>query len=292
MIAARSRSVGLLCLLVTAVGWGLNWPVMKFLLTQWPPLFARGSAGLAAAMILAAIAAGRGERLMLPRRYFGRIALAAFINVFVWMGFSTLALGWLAAGQAALLVYTMPIWATLLAWPLRGERPSRRTVAGLTLCVVGLLTLFGNSDLALGIDKLPGALFALGAALLFALGTIRPGPTLPITPLTSLVWQLLIGCLPMLAYGLLFEHPHWGALTPLGWGSMAYMTMMPMGICYLTWFAALRRLPPATASISTLLTPVVGVLAAALMLGEPLGLKEMLALALTIGGLALVLRRT
>jgi len=40
-IPLRSRQVGLLCLVVTAVGWGLNWPVMKLLLREWPPLFSR-----------------------------------------------------------------------------------------------------------------------------------------------------------------------------------------------------------------------------------------------------------
>jgi len=73
---------------------------------------------------------------------------------------------------------------------------------------------------------------------------------------------------------------------------MAYVTAVPMAVCYLTWFAALRRLPPATASIATLLTPLIGVVAAALALGEPLGAKEALAMSLTIGGLALVLRKS
>ena len=73
---------------------------------------------------------------------------------------------------------------------------------------------------------------------------------------------------------------------------MAYMTVAPMGVCYLSWFAALKRLPPATASVATLLTPLVGVVAAALALGEPLGAREALALALTLGGVALALGKT
>jgi len=290
MPALKSRTIGLLCLLVTAIGWGMNWPAMKFLLTQLPPLFARGSAGVTAAIALALLARRRGEALTVPRPLWGRLALAAFINVFAWMGFSTLALRWLAAGQAALLVYTMPLWATLLAWPLLGQRPSARNLAGLALCLGGLLALFGGSGLALGIERLPGALLTLGAAFLFALGTVTQGP-LALPPLTAVVWQLALGCAPMLLFGLLFEHPHPGALTPLGWGLMAYMTAVPMAICYLAWFAALRRLPPATASMATLATPVVGVLAAALILGEPLALKEALGLAVVIGGLALVLRK-
>ncbi len=85
------------------------------------------------------------------------------------------------------------------------------------------------------------------------------------------------------------ERPNLSALSATGWAAMAYMTAVPMGLCYLTWFAALRRLPPATASIATLLTPLVGVAAAAPVLGEPLGLREMLALGLTLGGVALAL---
>jgi drug/metabolite transporter (DMT)-like permease len=81
-------------------------------------------------------------------------------------------------------------------------------------------------------------------------------------------------------------------VSPTGWLLMLYMTAVPMGLCYLTWFAALRRLPPTTASLATLLTPVIGVVTAAFLLGEPLGLRELLALALTLAGIGLALRRS
>jgi len=112
---------------------------------------------------------------------------------------------------------------------------------------------------------------------------------LPLSPLNSLAWQLLIGCVPMVAFGLLFEKPRFAALSPVSWAMMGYMTAVPMGVCYLSWFAALRRLPPATASVATLLTPVIGVTAAALALGEPLGTQQFIAMGLTLGGVALAL---
>jgi drug/metabolite transporter (DMT)-like permease len=64
-----------------------------------------------------------------------------------------------------------------------------------------------------------------------------------------------------------------------------------MAACYLCWFAALRRVPPATASVATLLTSLVGVVAAAVALGEPLGVRQALALALTLGGVLLAIRQ-
>jgi drug/metabolite transporter (DMT)-like permease len=73
---------------------------------------------------------------------------------------------------------------------------------------------------------------------------------------------------------------------------MAYVPAFPMGACYLCWFAALRLLPPALASMATLLTPLVGVVAAAIALGEPLGgVRQMLVLALTLGGVSLAIQR-
>jgi probable blue pigment (indigoidine) exporter len=68
------------------------------------------------------------------------------------------------------------------------------------------------------------------------------------------------------------------------------MTVIQFCLSYVCWFAALERLPAATASIGTLLVPVVGVLAAAAMLHEPLGLREIGALVVTLGGVAMALR--
>jgi drug/metabolite transporter (DMT)-like permease len=276
---------------VTSFGWGVNWPAMKFLLREWPPLFARGSAGLSAAIVVALTAAAVGQSLAVPRRQIARLTVSASINVFAWMGFSTLAMRWLGAGQSALLVYTMPVWATLLAWPLLGSRPSVKSLCGLALCIAGVGLLFGGREATIGLEKMPGVLFALGAAFLFALGTVVLKP-LELPPLTAVAWQLVIGCLPMAVFGWFFEHPDLSALTPTGAKIMLYMTLVPMGLCYITWFAALRRLPPAAASVATLLTPVVGVISAAVALGEPLGAREFLAMGLTLSGIATVLRKT
>ena len=120
----RYRWIGFLCLGVTAFGWALNWPLMKLLLQEWPPLFARGLAGVASSLILFSIAWGRRQSLHVPREAIPRLLFASFTNVFAWMGFGTVAMKFVPVGEGALIVYTMPIWATLLAWPLAGIRPT------------------------------------------------------------------------------------------------------------------------------------------------------------------------
>jgi drug/metabolite transporter (DMT)-like permease len=69
------------------------------------------------------------------------------------------------------------------------------------------------------------------------------------------------------------------------------MMLVPMGVCYLTWFETLRRLPTTAASTGMLLVPVIGVVSAALILGEPLGLRELAAMVLTLGGVTLALQK-
>jgi drug/metabolite transporter (DMT)-like permease len=289
MKSLSARQLGLLFLVVTSIGWGLNYPLIKILLREWPPLAARGIAGLVAAAALMLMAAWRNETLRVPRTVLSRLFAEAVLSVFAWMGFSTLAMRWLSAGEVALVVYTMPIWATLLAWPFRGEPPTVARLTALSLGVAGMVVLFSESVATFGGEKLPGMALALAAAVLFAIGAVAWRTPLPLPPLVAVAWRVGIGCLPMLAIDLLLG----ATLAPLsgmGWATLAYMALVPMGLCYLTWFAALSHLPPTTASMATLLTPVIGVVAAAIVLGEPLGARQIAALALTLAGVGLALR--
>ena len=89
----------------------------------------------------------------------------------------------------------------------------------------------------------------------------------------------------------MFERPNFGALTPTGWAALIYTVVVGMTICYLTWFATLRYLPPATASTGMLLVPLIGVESAALIFGEPLGWRQATSMTLTLGGVSLALWR-
>ena len=131
----------------------------------------------------------------------------------------------------------------------------------------------------------------LAAAILFALGNILNRKPIPVPPIALVSWQVGLGCLAMVVLGVVFEKPDVGALSGVGWAVMAYMTIIPMGLCYMTWFETLRRLPPATASIGMLIVPPIGVVSAALILGEPLGLREVAAMAITLGGVTLALQK-
>ena len=277
--------------MLTVVGWGLNWPLMKIVLREWPPLFARGSAGLVAALLMGLIAYLVGEQVRVAPRHMPSLALSAFTNVFAWMGLGTMAMVWLTVSEGALLVYTMPIWTTLFAWPMLGTRPTGSSVIALLLGIAGIATLLGGASFDLDGPRAGGVALALACAAFMGFGTVR-GRRFPLAlpPITMTAWQIAIGCLPMVLIGVFSERPNYGALSVQGWLCMIYMALCPMGLCYLTWFAALRILPPATAATAMLLVPLVGALSAALIIGEHLGAREAAAFALTLTGVALAIR--
>lgn len=288
---ANSHATGFMFLTITAVGWGLNWPVMKHLLTELPPLSARGWSGLVGAVSLAALALLRGQTMAVPRAVWPRLVILALLTVGSWASLIALSLLWLRASEAAVIAASMPVWVSLLAFVILHERFSIVRALALAIAISGLAILFGADGFQASLDKLPGALLAITATLCVATGTVltkRFPFALPAISLAS--WQIGIGCVPILLLGLWLERASFGDLSLTGWLLMAYMTFVQFCVCYACWFVALARLPASTASMGSLLVPVVGVLASAATLGEPLGLRQVLALTLTLGGVVLAAR--
>lgn len=278
-------------LMVTSVGWGFNWPIAKQLITELPPLTMRGGTGFVGALLLGIVAVMAGQGLHVPRKMWGRLVLGAFLSVTCWMGLMGLALVWLPAGETAMIAYTMPVWASLLAWPLLGERPTVLRVAALVMAFSGLSVIFGVNGISITAEKLTGYIISLIGAATFALGTVlaKKLPT-SLPPLTSATWQIGLGSLPVLFCGLMFETADFGNVSHLGVWLLGYSVVIQVCLAYACWFAALERLPASVAAIGTMLIPVIGLCASAMMLGEPLGLSQMVALAFTVAGVALATR--
>ena len=288
---ARIAPAGLLYLAITSVGWGFNWPVTKYLLSELPPLTLRGATGVIGAVLLALFAVLRGQSLKVPADIWPRLILAGTLNVAAWMVLMGLALLWLRASEAALIAYTMPVWASLLAWPVLGERPTVLRSLALVMAFAGLAAIMGGNGFEASMSKLPGIVMVLGGSICFALGTVL-AKKLPIRlpPITAAAWQIGIGCVPILAVGLAIERADIHAITQLGWALLFYSTVIQFCVAYLAWFAALARLKASVAAIGTMAVPVIGVVASALALGEPLGPGQIAALMFTLAGVALATR--
>ena len=202
-----------------------------------------------------------------------------------------LALLWLPASEAALIAYTMPVWASMIAWPVLGERPTVLRAIALVMAFAGLAAIMGGNGISASVEKLPGIIMALAGSIGFALGTVL-AKKLPLTlpPITAAAWQIGLGCFPVAVVGFLIETSHWNAVTNIGWLLIIYSTVIQFCVAYVAWFAALTRLPASVAAIGTMAVPVIGVVASAIALHEPLGPGQIAALVFTLAGVVLATR--
>lgn len=287
----QNRMLGYGLLLIATLIMGINWPVAKYLLRELPPLTMRCLPGVFSAMILAGMVLAKGQSLRVPRDEWGSLVLYALLMVGAWMGLMGLALVYLPASETAILGATLPVWAAGLAWPMLGERLSVLRIVAIAMAIGGVVLLVGGDSISVSWDKIPGIVYALMAALAFALGAVltkrRP---LTLNPLVGAAWQVGLGCFPVALIGILLEHPHLGGMSLLGWLLFGFSVIFQGAIAYTCWFAALERLPASIAAIGTLIVPVTGVVASAIALGEPLGISQIGALLLTVAGVAIAAR--
>lgn len=285
--AIPPQALGLLVVLTLV--WGTNWPLFALATREVSVWTFRAVGVTIAGLMLLSVARARGQSLRLPRTHWRTVIAGTSLYLVLWNIASTYAALMIPSGQAAILGFTMPLWAALIAWALLGERLTRRMTLALAFgaAAVGLLMWRGLQAYA----QAPLGFFCgLVAGLGWALGTIvlkRNPPPVPATVLTG--WQLLITALPTTIGAFAFSEgpwfvPSWQTVAVIGW-----IAVVPMGIGNLAWFRIVGLLPVNVAGLSSILVPVVAMVSGALVHGEPLGPLQLAAMACCAAALWLAL---
>ncbi len=288
--AERLPVGGFVLLAFVSLFWGLNWPGMKIALSELPIWWFRVlSVGVGAVGLMAIAWASTGA-LRPTRRELRPLLICALFNIVGWHLFTGYGVSLMPAGRASIIAFTMPVWAALLGALILGERITVYKVAGLVLGVAALAVLIGPDLVALSAAP-AGALFMLGAALSWATGTVLFKKYDWDSPVSALIgWQLLIGLAVILPGALILEPaPDLTALSAKVWIALLYLFALPMIFCQWAFFKVVRMFPAAIASIGTLAVPVIGVYSSALILGEIVGWREVVSMALTCAALTAVM---
>ena len=124
MLAPSRRAIPLVILLTLV--WGTNWPLFPIAVREVSVWTFRGVSLIGAGLALLAFARMRGQSLRIPRAHWGTVLAASLAYLVVWNVASTYAAILIPSGQAAILGFTMPLWAALIAWAFMGQRPGPR----------------------------------------------------------------------------------------------------------------------------------------------------------------------
>ena len=287
------QPINIATFLLIGVLWGLNWPAVKFLLTEIPPLTLRAVSFTAAASILAVVVTIIKQPLRLKK---DEALATSIVGVFLIFGFNVLtAFGqiFLESSKAAIIAYTMPSLTAVLATFYLRERLGTRVVIALLVAMSGLAFL-ASENLTSLIENPFGPVIMIFAALSWALGNVGlKSRKWRLQPLPLTVWFFAFSSLATWPLVFIWE-PIWQQNLPSlqVLATLTFHILGPMIICYILCAVLVARLPAAIAAISALTAPVVGVLSSIFLLNDVMTWQKSAALAAIIFSIVVTTMQT
>lgn len=262
--------------------WGMQQAAIKITNAGISPLWQAGWRSVGATLLILLWARMRGVRLaepdgtLAPGVIAGLLFAAEFALIFAALQYTT-------ASRGVIFLYTAPFMVALGAvWLLPHEHMRRAQWGGMGLAFAGVLVLFGEGLLEPSGKAWIGDLMMLGAAVAWAATTL----TIKLSPLArasaekTLLYQLGVSALSLTPLSLAFGEPGVFAADARVWTAFVFQTVIVAAASYLAWFWLISQYPATRLSSFSFLTPVMGVLAGVLVLGEPMSAAIWLALAL------------
>jgi len=273
-------------LMVLTIIWGYNWVVMKSALAYAGAFQFAALRTVIGALCLFAVLLVMRKPLRVKELptliLLGLMQTSGFTGLLIW------ALVQGGAGKTAVLTYTMPFWVMVLAWPMLGEKLHGLQWPAAVLSTMGMLFILdpmhlGTDTFSMFLAVLSGVFWAL--SVIVAKKLHQRSPELDLMSLTA--WQMLFGSLPLVVAAFMVPAPpiQW---TPYLIGAVIFNSVFCNALAWLLWLYALQRLSAGIASMSSMLAPVIGVMAAWVQLNEVPSLTESIGMSLIAASLVII----
>jgi O-acetylserine/cysteine efflux transporter len=279
--------------------WGMNFIAMKYALRDFTP-FQLGAARYVCAVL----------PLLLfvkpPHLHWKWVVLYGLFQGVGQFGFlfTAIKVG-MTASLASVLMQTQVFFTAIFSYLLLRERASRPLQIGLLLAASGLACFAMNYVLpppgsivnAASITTAAGFVLNLCAAAMWAASNIvarkAQQASAGFDPLAFVVWSSVVPVLPFAAMAFAFDDAavrwRWTAASGGQWLAVAYLGWMATIAAYGLWTGLLKRHPANRVAPFSLGTPVVGLAAGLLLLGETITLWQWAGIGFVIAALACVM---
>lgn len=278
-------------LLAMAVIWGLNAVVVKAIFVQMPPqVFMAVRFAIAGALLLM-VAYGVERSLAIRRQHWPLLVLAAMVGTGFYQPLFLFGLSMTSASNAVLIIAISPVFVALINRMLGRETLSPRAWAGIGLALGGVALIVEGGAAGLHFDPqgLQGDALVLLSTLLWALYAVVAAPLVRVyTPLRVTALTTAIGAVPLMLLGApAVRSMDWSQVNAWGWSGLLYSAIFAIVVAYVIWNMGVQRIGGARTALYANLIPVVGAVAAAIFLGEPLTVLKVTGAAIIFAGLHL-----
>jgi len=272
--------------------WSTNWLLIKAVLPDIGPFTFNALRFAGSALLLAALLPVLGAPVLPVHGERGGLAVNGVLQIAAMLGLSSLGLLVVPPGRAAVLAYTMQLWALPLAVLIAGEWPSGQRILGGLLAFAGVLVFFNPALVDWSDGRvLFGNALLIGAAVSWALGASLYRRRTWRTPFwTQTFWQIGASAALVVPLALLMETGqsiHW---TPMLLGVLVFNWLIATALCYWWWSKALAVMPASQAGQIVCLVPITALLESAVIFGEPLNAEVLLSVGLIAAGIVITAR--
>jgi len=283
------RELGGLVLLT--ILWGINWPIMKTGVSVIAPMTFRSITMLLALPMLWWMIRSAGEPLRIAREHWAEMTLIALFNLVIWYVCVMYGVSLLSSGRAAILGYTMPIWAAVLGLILYREQPGLRLAIGVLAAAGGVALLMASEVSAIS-GSPGGTALMICAASAWAYGThLTRRRRLSASIKVITFWSVVLALIVCGTIALATERDRWQpeAIGIPALFALLYNSFVVFGVAQLLWFRLASTLSPVASGLSVLMIPVIGLFSGSWVLNEPLHWQDGAALACVVFAIAMVL---
>ncbi|HVY05060.1 MAG TPA: EamA family transporter [Burkholderiales bacterium] len=284
MSSPRETRRAVIVLVLLVILWGYSWITSKIGLGYASPIDVvalRLELG-----ILTLLAGLIWTRRSLRPEHWKALLLIGLVQTGAFLLLNTWALSEGGPGKTSILVFTMPFWVLVFAWPMLHERIHGLQWVSVALAIAGLVFVLEPWQMH---TSLFSKTLAVIAGMCWAIGVIYAKQLhnrAKVEPLAFTFWQMIVGLLPVLVCQAVIERPSvvWSGTFI---GVTLFNGIMATGVGWLAWLYVLHRLPAGTTSLSSLGIPVIAIFSSWIQLGERPGSSELTGMLLI--GLALAL---
>lgn len=283
-------------LILTPLFWAGNAVVAKGTVDSIPPIsMAFWRWMIALAILLPFALPGIWRHRQVIRAHLGSMVILAAFSVGAFNSLLYVAAVTTTATNIALINATIPIFVSLLAWIILGDRTRPIQALGIGLAIAGILMVVARGDLSVltGLNAQPGDLIMVAAVFSWGMfSVLLRRQAVPLPGFTFLSTQILLGTLVVLPFylGDLLFFSGGFELTRQSALPLMYFAIFPGILAYGCWNYAVHSIGPARAAIFIYLTPVFAAILASIFLGESLGVFHVIGGALILAGLLLATR--
>jgi drug/metabolite transporter (DMT)-like permease len=290
------RGKALWAWLMVCLVWGSTYLAIRIAVEELPPFLFAGVRWVVAAVALGAIARFLfKESLPGRRKDWVTLALTGILLLTGGNGLVVWAEQYVDSGSASIYVVTVAIWSATFDALIPGgkTRLCASLVGGLLLGLVGTVILTGVTPANLLQTDLRGPLALVAASGTWAFGSVylkRNPVKIPFSMAAAV--QMLFGGVVLVLIGLLRGEGVPADPGAASLGALVYLILFGSLIGFTAYGYALRHASPTVVGTYAYVNPVVAVLLGALVLGESLDLRKVIAMAIILGAVIWIQRAT